>query len=191
MNMNNYLLLTLAFALTFSGGVVATDEPADGVPADGVTTELYEAARNGDVELVKKLLAEGGDVDAVDHKRRTALHIAAYKGYCEVVKELLAYGADVRVVDGYGLTALHVAARQGHVKAAEIVKELLVAGADVHAVTFCRMTVLEGAKMYKCPAVVSLIEQAIAEHARWSAGRAAWVGAVMRAANQEQPTHRK
>jgi ankyrin repeat protein len=85
---------------------------------------LIDAAKDGNTETVKMLLASGANVRAWDDY---ALSRAARNGHTETVKTLLAAGANVHANDD---VALCWAALNGH---AETVQSLLGAGADVHA----------------------------------------------------------
>jgi ankyrin repeat protein len=89
---------------------------------------LIDAARNGDVEAVRSLLAEGADVNTAQGDGMTGLHWAAEGGHAAVADLLLAAGAAVEArtrVGGY--TPLHLASRSGH---GSIANALLDAGAD-------------------------------------------------------------
>jgi outer membrane protein assembly factor BamB len=89
--------------------------------------DLLTAARKGNLEAVKALLAKGADVNTKTAYGQTALMLASDKGHTEVVKLLIKHKADVNVKDTfYGLTPLAWAAYNGH---AEITKALLEAGA--------------------------------------------------------------
>ena len=57
--------------------------------------ELIEAAKNGDVEKVKQLIAQGADVNPEGIFDKTALMMAAYKGHTEIAEILIQVGADV------------------------------------------------------------------------------------------------
>jgi ankyrin repeat protein len=93
--------------------------------------DLMDAARTGNAEAVKALLAAGADVNARGEYGFTAL-MAAAKCYTEAVKALLAAGADVNAKDADGNTALMAAAKKGRTPP-ETVKALLAAGADINA----------------------------------------------------------
>ncbi|MFC8368253.1 ankyrin repeat domain-containing protein [Streptomyces sp. NPDC057239] len=56
--------------------------------------ELPQAAKNGDLALVARLLDAGVGVDAIGREGRTALDLAVQEGHAEVVRSLLAAGAD-------------------------------------------------------------------------------------------------
>jgi ankyrin repeat protein len=55
---------------------------------------LYRAAGEGDLKIVKALIAEGVGVDVPDSKGRTPLFAASAGGHTEVVRYLLETGAD-------------------------------------------------------------------------------------------------
>lgn len=60
--------------------------------------QLIEASKRGNLELAKRSIEEGADVnnDEVDvYQNRTPLHYASKYGYTELVKYLIDMGADV------------------------------------------------------------------------------------------------
>ncbi|HEX2975223.1 MAG TPA: ankyrin repeat domain-containing protein [Bacteroidales bacterium] len=86
-----------------------------------VTTQVHEivkitgddfckAALDGNVDLVRKALESGVDVDFADSDGRTALMYASFNGHTDVIKTLLARGAKVDMRDPNGRTALILAA---------------------------------------------------------------------------------
>jgi ankyrin repeat protein len=94
---------------------------------------VADAAREGDIELVRALLREGEDVNAAQGDGMSALHWAAERGDVEMIDVLLYAGAEVRAVTRIGqYTPLHIAARNAKLGA---VDALLRGGADVRAVT--------------------------------------------------------
>ena len=93
---------------------------------------LYEAAEEGDAELVKQLIDEGLNinVEAIHKRGSTPLHEAAANGHAEVVKVLVEAGADpnhVLTAAGHK-TPLHFAAAIGSL---EVCKVLIEAGAEL------------------------------------------------------------
>lgn len=104
----------------------ATGGPA--APAGGGS--IFEAAKTGDAEGVRKLLAQGpallnqGDVAF----GATPLHWAALRGQADVAKLLLAQGADVNVRNKDGETPLQVAERAKRSDVAQLLKS---AGAPI------------------------------------------------------------
>ena len=75
----------------------------------GQFTPLLFAARGGDVELARMLLAAGADVSAQGADGSTPLLIATFRRHVDLAKALLDAGADPNA-DGPGYTALHWAA---------------------------------------------------------------------------------
>lgn len=103
--------------------------------------DLYSAAREGDVEEVRKLLEKGADVGyTAGPQRWTALHLAAHSGHAEIAQLLIDGGADLAAQESKGWTALHLAAYQGH---ATVVETLLSAKAPVHVTTAKGFTALD------------------------------------------------
>lgn len=93
---------------------------------------LVRAAKNGDVQQVKELLAKNAPVDGRPPGEPTALIAAASAGQLEAMKVLLDAGADVNFVHGgkkEGTTALHDAVEAKQFEAARL---LVAAGADVN-----------------------------------------------------------
>lgn len=84
---------------------------------------LIEAADEGDVSAIVKLIGRGANVKASDKWRWTALHMAAYGGFDIIAKLLIVHGADLsaRTVDGE--TPLLLAERNGHKKVVEVIEE--------------------------------------------------------------------
>ncbi|MHB9147046.1 MAG: ankyrin repeat domain-containing protein [Candidatus Amoebophilus sp.] len=89
---------------------------------------LLDAAKNGDIELVKYLIGQGAEVNAKDNNGRTVLLIAAFNGRLATVKWLLENGASLEEKDKYGFTALLLAAVNGHI---DTLKWLLANGASL------------------------------------------------------------
>lgn len=91
------------------------------------TGDLSNAAAQGDLELVQKLLEGGADVNNTDVWGHTPLISACWGGHKEIVQVLLAHGADVNETTPGGKTAVHFAKKVGH---PEIVELLIAAGAE-------------------------------------------------------------
>ena len=75
---------------------------------------LRLALMQGNVELVRKYLADGGDVEARDQKGRSPLMIAAARGSLELCSLLLDHGASVDSVDANGASASDLATAASH-----------------------------------------------------------------------------
>ncbi len=95
-----------------------------------VVTALVSASYNGQLNVVRALLATRVDVNGKSKGGTTALIAAAMKDRFGVARELLANGADVNAKSDDGFTALIVASYTGHVDVARL---LLAKGADVNA----------------------------------------------------------
>lgn len=91
------------------------------------THPLIEAVKKSDEGALRKLLQQGGDVNAADVDGTTALHWAAYKNDLDTVKLLVQAGANVKAANRYGVRPMHLAATAGN---AAMIDTLLSAGAD-------------------------------------------------------------
>ncbi|MDB4712759.1 ankyrin repeat domain-containing protein [bacterium] len=105
--------------------------------------DIWEAAKQGNLEAVKQHLADGADVNAKDKYGLTPLHHAAWQGRNEIVELLIANGADVNAKDVDGGTPLHEAASDGR---KEVVELLIDNGADVNVKDDRGMTPLDWAE---------------------------------------------
>ena len=90
---------------------------------------LHQAAADGNLDQVKKLLATGADINAKDGDGKTPLHLAARAGNREIAMLLIDKGADINAPGRWTARPLHTAAWEGHV---ELVKLLIARGADVN-----------------------------------------------------------
>ncbi|KAG8823600.1 hypothetical protein FRC19_003481 [Serendipita sp. 401] len=120
----------------------------------------------GQIQLVKRILSYGVDIEAVDPARPedsatpgtrfyvTALQYAAYAGNEAVARLLIEAGANVNMKAGTWGYALQVAAKRGH---HEVVTLLLENGADINAVGGEFGTALQAAANEGNDTVVSLL----------------------------------
>jgi uncharacterized protein len=92
----------------------------------GGSTPLLFAARNGDAESARLLLAAGADANDSLPDGTSALVLAAHSGQGNVAIALLEKGADPNAM-GSGYTAMHAAVLRSDLK---LVKALLAHGAD-------------------------------------------------------------
>ena len=93
----------------------------------GGNAHLLHAAKQDDIQALKKLFEEGEDVNASNVIGQTALHIAALWGNVDTLEFLLLSGADMDAQNQNGQTPLHFASAKGMSKCVQL---LLGAGAD-------------------------------------------------------------
>ena len=127
-------------------------------PGDFNQTPLYQAAVNGNVEMVRLLLDHGAKTDVMV-LGMVPLTGAVWKGYTEVVRLLVQRGANVNVVSNWGtrFTPLLYCGAYGN---AEIARILIDAGADVNARDTKGKTVVDYAKEYKKDEVLAVLRKA-------------------------------
>lgn len=143
------------------------------------TTALVDAVDRGDVAAVRRLVADGADVDETAADSSTALHRAVHADDLAIVEILVDAGAQVSTPTRYNVTPLALAAQNGN---AEIVRILLDAGADPDETSLTGQTALMTAALNGRPdAVRVLIDAGAAVDARepvlgqtalmWAAGK--------------------
>ena len=93
----------------------------------GAELALVEAVKSRDMNAVRRLLAEGVDVNTPQPDGATALHWAAYRDDLDTATLLIASGANVTAANELGATPLWLAADNG---SAPMIERLLDAGAD-------------------------------------------------------------
>ena len=121
----------------------------------GPSMSIYDAALEGNIEVVKQHLDAGTDVNEKE-AGETPLHGAALEGHKEVVQLLITNGADVNV-SYRKLTPLHFAAiGKGH---KEIVELLISSDADVNAKDHNDKTPLDWAIKHKRTEMVVLLRK--------------------------------
>jgi ankyrin repeat protein len=144
-----FAMLAMAAAAQANGDERLADDPADG------TTPLHWAVYRGDVAEVKRLIANGADVNARNDYGSTPLSEAAVAGNVEVIDRLLKAGAQVDATNADGQTALMIVARTSNVEAAKL---LLKRGAKVdQRETWRQQTALMWAAAEGQPAMVRLL----------------------------------
>ena len=72
----------------------------------GLSVDIHEAARTGNIEAVKQHIAAGADVNAKDVDGINPLHYATWTDHKETVELLITNGADVNAKDAAGNTPL-------------------------------------------------------------------------------------
>ena len=92
-------------------------------------SEIADAAMERNEDLVRILLEDGVDVNAVQSDGATALHWASYYGNADLASLLMAAGADHSLANRNGSTAMWLAANHGNVA---VINILLDGGADAN-----------------------------------------------------------
>ena len=97
-------------------------------------SDLYDAARDGDLERVQVLVEQGADMEKANISGWTPLLGASCNGHLEVVHYLLEQGANTGKADTLNNSSLHWAAFNENL---QIAKLLMVYGADLNARNIC------------------------------------------------------
>ena len=92
--------------------------------------KVVQAAKSGNVAVLRGLLAHGGKADSYDGEKWYALHHAVLGNHIEVVNLLIANGANVNCRTNQQLTPLHIAAQNDQ---DILLTALIEAGADIQA----------------------------------------------------------
>ncbi|KAJ9148591.1 hypothetical protein NKR23_g4980 [Pleurostoma richardsiae] len=95
--------------------------------AIALAARMYNAAREGDIELLKQALPVGLPPNLTNEKGDTLLMLAAYHGHAALVKLLIQNGADPNRLNDRGQSPLAGAVFK---KEDEVVEVLLEGGAD-------------------------------------------------------------
>lgn len=98
-----------------------------GVTIRAERPRIVEAAKVGDREAMRALVAARVDVNAADHDGTTALHWVSYHDDLEGARLLIAAGANVNAANDLGATPLWIACENG---GAGMVDTLLKAGSN-------------------------------------------------------------
>ena len=118
-----HLLLTTIAAVVLVG-CATTQSPELQTEKSSYFIGIYDAAYQGNIEAVKKYIADGTDVNAKGIL--SPLHIAASEGHKEVVELLITKGADlnaVSIMPGYRGTPLDLASRDNQTETADLLRK--------------------------------------------------------------------
>lgn len=81
------------------------------------------ACAQGDLGLVRSLMASAVDMNASDYDGRTALHLASSNGHLDIVQLLVRKGCELNPVDRLGGTPLADAIREGHLHVVNFLRQ--------------------------------------------------------------------
>ena len=134
---------------------------------------IHDAARDADVETLRRLLEEGVSPDATDFRAFTPLHRLCRRrnatgDYAACFKLLRDAGANLEAADSDRLTPLHLAASFANV---EIMTLLVEAGANVNAASYIDSTALHFAAFNSADCVDVLLARGASVNARDRYGR--------------------
>ncbi|QSZ31198.1 hypothetical protein DSL72_000761 [Monilinia vaccinii-corymbosi] len=90
-------------------------------------SKMYDAARNGDIEVFKQALPAGLPANMTNEKGDSLIMLAAYHGHAPLVRLLLQHGANPNSLNDRGQSPLAGAVFKGE---AEVVEALLEGNAD-------------------------------------------------------------
>lgn len=126
-------MITVIPATLWISGVAISSrsgKPVD-VPPTDKRSNIWWAARAGDLDAVEQHVADGVAVDALDPEHGgTPLVWASVTGQTEIIERLIGKGANVNAADPNGGTALIAASFMGHEKTVDL---LVRNGAKVNA----------------------------------------------------------
>ena len=157
-----------------SAGSASADTPLEEVPLGGSTPIMF-AARSGDIESARMLVAKGANVNDTEADGNTALIVAAHSGHGTLAAFLLEQGADAKAAP-LGYTALHAAVLRGTLRdrgvknddpgaGVPLVRALLAHGADPNA------RVTKGTPVRRWSHDFALLERWIGATPLWLAAR--------------------
>ena len=134
-----FLMMLIIIRLT----IIASTEP------------IVEAAKNGDLQIVKTILAqEPSKLNATDQDNYTSLHWACMRAHWDIVKYLIEKGADLNVIGGDGGSPINWAVHHDNV---EIIKLMVEKGAKLNIRNKWGMTELHTAIWRGCIQVVEYL----------------------------------
>jgi ankyrin repeat protein len=127
-------------------------------------SSLIESARNGDLGVVRSLIAKKADINAAAPDGTTALHWAVQRDDVAMVDALLRAGAKATAATRQSVTPLQLAAMNGN---ATVINRLLAAGADPNTAMPDGETVLmTAARTGSVEAVRALLDRGADLHRR-------------------------
>jgi hypothetical protein len=132
------LMLTLAAIVLFSLANRLLRLPSgldrrQGFTSDEGAQALFRAVAHRRIQIARRIIDAGTNVNARSSRGYTALMIAASHGHDEIVRLLLDKGADPTAVDAQGRNALQIAREAGHQGSVDLLLEASQAGIGMSA----------------------------------------------------------
>lgn len=107
--------------------------------------DIFAAARSGDVQSLKNILASGIDINSKNENGHSALMLAAYNGHFDATQFLLGQGADANSIDQSSNSILMGVIFKGHTAIFEL---LVQAGANLDYENRKKQTAIDLAVMF-------------------------------------------
>ena len=90
--------------------------------AEEAVRNLYQAASEGNLQMVKYLIDEGAPIEPPDY-RTSLLHVAVTGSHLDIVEYLLEEGADINRTDSNGHTVIYLAEERPNLAVRRVVTE--------------------------------------------------------------------
>jgi ankyrin repeat protein len=133
-----------------SSSLPAWRKPASPTMTRSFDDALFGATKNRNINLLRKLIADGANVNHQNFNGETALHIAASMGNIQMVQYLISQGANINARTGTKWMPIHHAMRFGH---ANVANYLISRNAPLRQKTIDGFTALDFAKKSKNPQI--------------------------------------
>jgi hypothetical protein len=127
--------------------IVNYPQPINKKQQEKLNKALVYAVMKGDIEIVKKLIMIGADVNTKTENGDTPLHIAASKDHVDIFELLLNAGADPTFHNKQGLTPIHVACMNHNSRIIEFIQKKLDEGLNRN--TICSIHLFLGLRSLK------------------------------------------
>ena len=89
------------------------------------STGLFKACQEGHIDIVKLLIENNADINAIDYQGATGFYMACQEGHYKIVKHLIYKGVDITQVSSKGHTGLSFACAKNHTDIIELLTDKL------------------------------------------------------------------